>query len=701
MQWELLPSDVNDYSPRTGHTVIAYKDCIYVFGGIDEQDRQNDMYKYQKGWTKLKLQGEIPSARSGSLGCVYEDQFYLFGGYTWKHGEYFNDLFRFNPQNNIWEKITPKTQAPPARVDHSFTIQKNLCYIFGGSNGQKRFNDLHELNLSTLEWKALSQVRQLSARLGHTITSYQNELYLFGGWDGNNTLNDLWVYSNSNGTFQTVKQQNPPAGRYRHTANVYKGFLFIFGGVDQNQERFNDLQRFDFQTSIWSRIVVQNPPSPRSFHKCVVLGNYLYLVGGFDGQRRNDVHRINLDSENGRQQIEQIRQAPHLMWIQLDLKDRFTPRTGHTACVLQNKIYLFGGVDQSGNINNDLNCFDGNSWSVIITQGQIPSARSGAKMVAVDDQLMLFGGYVQTQSQIYCNDLYRFNIKTNTFIKEIQQNTNPAKRTDHSLVEYCNGIYIFGGKGENKQIFNDVWKFKQSWIELDHDQQITGRFGHTSVPYQNSMFIFGGWDGTSCLDEMYEYSFVTNTFYEIRRCSGQKPKARYRHEALVYNSNMFLFGGVDHLQIRYNDLHQYNFKKREWIKINTSGSIPSARTFHKLVNLENQFFLLGGYDGQRLNDMYTIFVTKTEKINFTYPQEDSSILQDEEVVTLKEQVKELTNKIQREEEKHLCKICFIRQIDSVLMECCHFILCFNCTENLKNCPICRQVITRVIKTSMF
>jgi hypothetical protein len=31
------------------------------------------MYKYHKGWTKLKMNGEIPSARSGSLGCVYED----------------------------------------------------------------------------------------------------------------------------------------------------------------------------------------------------------------------------------------------------------------------------------------------------------------------------------------------------------------------------------------------------------------------------------------------------------------------------------------------------------------------------------------------------------------------------------------------------------------------------------------------------
>jgi hypothetical protein len=51
---------------------------------------------------------------------------------------------------------------------------------------------------------------------------------------------------------------------------------------------------------------------------------------------------------------------------------------------------------------------------------------------------------------------------------------------------------------------------------------------------------------------------------------------------------------------------------------------------------------------------------------------------------LNEQVKELSKKIQREEDKNLCKICFSREIDTVLMECSHFILCFNCTTNLKN-----------------
>ena len=75
---------------------------------------------------------------------------------------------------------------------------------------------------------------------------------------------------------------------------------------------------------------------------------------------------------------------------------------------------------------------------------------------------------------------------------------------------------------------------------------ISHRFGHTANTYQNSMFIFGGWDGINCLDDLYEYSYVSNIMYEIRRYSGCKPKPRYRHECLVYNDDMYVFGGVDY-----------------------------------------------------------------------------------------------------------------------------------------------------------
>ena len=34
------------------------------------------------------------------------------------------------------------------------------------------------------------------------------------------------------------------------------------------------------------------------------------------------------------------------------------------------------------------------------------------------------------------------------------------------------------------------------------------------------MYVFGGWDGMNCLDDLFQYSYVTNIWYEIRRCFG-------------------------------------------------------------------------------------------------------------------------------------------------------------------------------------
>lgn len=101
------------------------------------------------------------------MACAYDDYFYFFGGYTWKQGDYFNDLFRFNPNGNIWEKLNC-INPPPARVDHSFINYKNIGYLFGGSDGFNRTNDLYEINFHTLEWKQINCPVKPSNRSGHT-----------------------------------------------------------------------------------------------------------------------------------------------------------------------------------------------------------------------------------------------------------------------------------------------------------------------------------------------------------------------------------------------------------------------------------------------------------------------------------------------------------------------------------------------------
>merc|ERR1712039_489053 len=45
-----------------------------------------------------------------------------------------------------------------------------------------------------------------------------------------------------------------------------------------------------------------------------------------------------------------------------------------------------------------------------------------------------------------------------------------------------------------------------------------------------------------------------------------------------------------------------------------------------------------------------------------------------------------------------CKICYDKEIDVVLFPCGHFILCRWCAQKVSDCPVCRFVITDVIRT---
>jgi len=73
-----------------------------------------------------------------------------------------------------------------------------------------------------------------------------------------------------------------------------------------------------------------------------------------------------------------------------------------------------------------------------------------------------------------------------------------------------------------------------------------------------------------------------------------------------------------------------------------------------------------------------------------------------EVENLQTKVKQLEEKEQTDSEtekneKELCVICWENPIDCVLLECGHRTICFKCS-NLQLCPICRNPITRAVKT---
>ena len=290
------------------------------------------------------------------------------------------------------------------------------------------------------------------------------------------------------------------------------------------------------------------------------------------------------------------------------------------------------------------------------------------------NSLFFFGGYI-TKDVVLCNDSFIYDIEQKMF-QEIKIKNNeeiPSRRTDHSMVSFEENIYIFGGLGENKVILGDFKKFNVKtlqWKTIKGEGVfIKPRFGHIVCVYSSSMFLFGGWDGKKCLNDLYQYSFLTNIWYDIKSTLGEQPSPRYRHEGLIYKSSFYVFGGVNENQMRFNDLYQFFFERKEWKKIHVTGCIPTPRTFHRIANYSNLLISVGGFDGERKNEIF--YMALDERDNFEEEKfslsrmaslrdtdnNSPSQISDETVVhILTKQVKELSEKLQSEEERHLCKV---------------------------------------------
>lgn len=107
--WKALDLDFTETTPqpRTGHCMEIIGNVVLIFGGSDNQQILSDIWSFNLTtyiWKKINFRGYI-SPRSGSKSFVYRGEFYIYGGYIKRGGEYFNELFKFNLKSQFLTKI--------------------------------------------------------------------------------------------------------------------------------------------------------------------------------------------------------------------------------------------------------------------------------------------------------------------------------------------------------------------------------------------------------------------------------------------------------------------------------------------------------------------------------------------------------------------------------------------------------------------
>jgi len=302
---------------RSKHTVVAYKDAVYVFGGDNGKSMLNDLLRFdvkEKSWGRAFSNGPPPAPRYHHSAVVHESSMFIFGGYT---GDIHSNSNLHN-RNDLWEYKFPTGQwimwngpgrKSVARSAHGAAVYDGKLWIFAGYDGNARLNDMWTISLlpgDTRQWEEVVQSGECPPTCcNFPVAVARDCMFVFSGQSGAKITNSLFQFHFKTRTWTRITTDHilrgcpaPPARRYGHTMAAFDRQLYVFGGAADNILS-NDVHCYDLDTQTWSSI----PPSPdsqlpsgRLFHAAAVVGDAMFVFGGTvdNNIRSGEMYRFQL-----------------------------------------------------------------------------------------------------------------------------------------------------------------------------------------------------------------------------------------------------------------------------------------------------------------------------------------------------------------------------------------------------------------------
>jgi hypothetical protein len=220
----------------------------------------------------------------------------------------------------------------------------------------------------------------------------------------------------------------------------------------------------------------------------------------------------------------------------------FSPRSGHTSVVFNDKMWIIGGESQnlSGRIcNNDVwYSSDGVIW-IQATGSAAFSPRSEHTSVVFDNKMWVIGGCNANDQQFMKNDVW---YSTDGFTW-IQATASAAfsERRDYTSVVFNDKMWVIGGVSQSEIYKNDVWYSSDgvTWIQATDSAAFFPRSGHTSVVFNDKMWVIGGFH-FGCFSSEVWYSTDGSTWNLATASAFQ---SRASHTCVISENKILVIGG--------------------------------------------------------------------------------------------------------------------------------------------------------------
>mmetsp|Transcript_33785 Transcript_33785/g.62533 ORF Transcript_33785/g.62533 Transcript_33785/m.62533 type:complete len:627 (-) Transcript_33785:73-1953(-) len=339
-----------------------------------------------------------------------------------------------------------------------------------------------------------------------------------------------------------------PPPRSGAASVVVKGRLYMFGGYGGGTGRLDDFYSFSFDTCTWEEVKVLSSEKPGCReNNGVVIGDSsrVYLFGGYNGTAwLNDLWMFDIDTQ--RWTCIQESSDPH--------DDDSGSALGEGGAAGARGGAAAGGGGGAGV----------GGGQVIINDprgqvGKVPSRRFGYVSVVHNNKFVLFGGFDGSR---WLNDMYEFDFATKTWTEIRARGQLPSVRSCPAWAKDDTHVYIHGGYDgvERKADFFACDLATYTWTEMPcRGTPPSPRYFHSCCLYGNKMYAYGGYSGSERLADMYAYDFETNHWSEVDCTNGDCPSGRSSLVAQVYENSLYIFGGYNGVTV-LNDFYKFRLK---------------------------------------------------------------------------------------------------------------------------------------------
>lgn len=285
----------------------------------------------------------------------------------------------------------------------------------------------------------------------------------------------------------------------------------------------------------------------------------------------------------------------------VELQHMPTPRYGFASGVYNNKIYVFGGFCNNGqvNVSSNLACkriesysVNNNEWKLI---DEIPELQMGSTSVVHENKIYSFGGYpCETYFQIFDMD--------NGIASFFDRNTLLYNGTS---TIFNNVIYFIGGDCSNSginfnagvssyDIIND--RFQE---ELDIPDEFIDNLEEftfiNAILFEEDIYVW-------YINNLFRFNLIEKEWYQV---DTDVSYLKHFQEGLVYKNKILFFGGSDSLakgSSTSKDINIFDPHTNSW-SIIKDALLYGRHYRYKVHAIDTTIYILGGRDPETWEPM--------------------------------------------------------------------------------------------------